>query len=454
MPKKTEKFHRSQLERSYSQIGDAHGQRRALKKITGSGERVGLLDREEANDVLRRKAGGNRDAETTHIPEQAFEESVDPEENESFLRAAQRVPLRRRRSRLGSRFGWKNGWLRLLAAAVIILVFGLLALVAIGSKSLLLHNPQFLLGSGDDIQIDGNRVVTRREAMAVFAPDLGHSVFRVPLAKRQVQLEQIPWVRLATVMRLWPDRLRVRLVERTPVAFVRDGNAVRLVDNQGVLLGLPDAVSQHYSFPVLSGISVSDPLAVRAARVQAYLQFSRALDAEGEKISTTLSEVDLSDPEDIRAVFVGGAHQPLVHFGNSDFLPRYGAYQAHLAEWLQQYPQLRSVDMRYGRQVVLDTGTTPSTNDDSMMPRDMNAIRSNPLDGAAGTAAEAKPTKVTPANAKPKFKNIAAAKPRRAASRPVRRAVHRAAVHRHSSKRDLKRGHIVRHPIMHVVKGA
>jgi cell division protein FtsQ len=442
------------LERSYSQIGDAHGQRRALKKITGSGERLGLLDREEANDVLRRKAGANRDAETTHVPEQMLGESLDPEENEPFLRGTQRVPLRRRRSRFGSRFGWKNRWIRLLAGAVIVLVFGLLALIAIGSKSLLLHNPRFLLRSGDNVQIDGNRVVTGREVLAVFAPDLGHSVFRVPLAKRQAQLEQIPWVRLATVMRLWPDRLRVRLAERTPVAFVRDGNAVRLVDDQGVLLGLPDAVSQHYSFPVLSGISVSDPLADRATRVKAYLRFSRALDAEGEKISATLSEVDLSDPEDIRAVFIGGAHQPLVHFGNSDFLPRYRAYQAHLAEWLQQYPQLRSVDMRYGKQVVLDTGTTPPANDDSMMPRDTNAIRSNTLDSAAGTAAEAEPTKVTPANAKPKLRNIAAAKPRRAASHPARRAVHRAAVRRHSSKRDAKRGHIVRHPIMHVVKGA
>ncbi|MGC1784881.1 MAG: FtsQ-type POTRA domain-containing protein [Acidobacteriaceae bacterium] len=418
-----------------------------MKKITGSGERVGLLDREEANDVLRRKAGAKRDAETAHIPEQASEEFVDPEGNEPFLRTAQRIPLRRRRSRFGSRFGWKNRWVQLLAAAGVTLVLGLLAVIALGSKSLLLHNPRFLLRSGDDVRIGGNRVVTRREAMAIFAPDLGRSIFHVPLAKRQSQLEQIQWVRLATVMRLWPNRLRVRLVERTPIAFVRDGSAVRLVDDQGVLLGLPNAVSQHYSFPVLSGISDSDPLAVRAARVQTYRKFSRALDADGEKISATLSEVELSDPEDIRAVFVGGGHPPLVHFGDSDFLPRYRAYQAHLAEWTQQYPQLRSVDMRYGKQVVLDTGTVPASNDASIMPHDTNAISAKAVDSAPETSA------IKTASAKPR--HIAVAKPRKAAANhPARRAVHRRAVHRHPSKQDLKQGHIVRHPIMHVVKGA
>ena len=43
-------------------------------------------------------------------------------------------------------------------------------------------------------------------------------------------LESIPWVQEATVERALPDRIRVELTERAPVAFLRTGNELQLVD--------------------------------------------------------------------------------------------------------------------------------------------------------------------------------------------------------------------------------
>ncbi|MEA3007671.1 MAG: cell division protein FtsQ, partial [Acidobacteriaceae bacterium] len=166
----------------------------------------------------------------------------------------------------------------------------------------------------------------------------------------------LPWVEHATVMRLLPDQLRVAIVERTPVAFVRQGNTIGLVDAHGVLLHLPPAAmaAKHYSFPVVSGISARDPLSVRAARMHLYQQFIHDLDSGETKVSTQLSEVDISDPEDIWALLPAQGNDIQVHFGDSDFLARYRSYQQHLPEWRQQYPHLASVDMRYEDQVVLD----------------------------------------------------------------------------------------------------
>ena len=42
-------------------------------------------------------------------------------------------------------------------------------------------------------------------------------------------------------MRLLPDQIRVTLVERQPVAFVRHGQQIGLVDANGVLLDMPAA---------------------------------------------------------------------------------------------------------------------------------------------------------------------------------------------------------------------
>jgi cell division protein FtsQ len=105
---------------------------------------------------------------------------------------------------------------------------------------------------------------------------------------------------------------------------------------------------------VVTGISSRDPLPVRAARMHLYQQFIHDLDSGGTKVSSQLSEVDISDPEDVWALLPAQGSDIQVHFGDSDFLARYRSYQQHLAEWRQQYPHLSSVDMRYENQVVLD----------------------------------------------------------------------------------------------------
>jgi cell division protein FtsQ len=90
-----------------------------------------------------------------------------------------------------------------------------------------------------------------------------------------------------------------------------------------------------------------------------YQRFTKELDSRGTRISDSLDEVDLSSPEDVKALIpddgaAGGKGEVLVHFGDSDFLERYDRYKAHLAEWRAQYPRLAAVDMRYERQVVLE----------------------------------------------------------------------------------------------------
>jgi len=156
-------------------------------------------------------------------------------------------------------------------------------------------------------------------------------------------------------MRLLPNKMRVSIVERTPVAFVRQGSHIGLVDANGVLLDMPmDArTSEHYSFPVVTGISAADALSTRAARMKIFERFTSDLDSSGEKISQELSEVDLSNPEDVKALIPDHSAEILVHFGDDDFLDRYRRFKEHLAEWRTIYPKLSSVDMRYERQVVL-----------------------------------------------------------------------------------------------------
>jgi len=77
-----------------------------------------------------------------------------------------------------------------------------------------------------------------------------------------------------------------------------------------------------------------------------YNQLVRELDSEGAHYSQELSEVDLSDPEDVKVLTNDSDGEVLVHLGPSNYLDRYKVYVGHLREWRQQFPRLESVDLR------------------------------------------------------------------------------------------------------------
>jgi cell division protein FtsQ len=245
---------------------------------------------------------------------------------------------------------------RIVAAALVMAGFGAIGFGLWEAHSALLHDARLSIPSSKSIEIAGNNHLSRAQLLSVFGEDVDRNILTVPLAGRRAELEALPWVEHATVMRLLPNTVRVAIVERKPVAFVRQGGEIGLVDAHGVLLDMsPDSPSDHgYSFPVITGISTPDPLSTRAARMKLYLRFTRDLDAGAEKVSKKLSEVDLTDPEDVKALIPDNGTDVLVHFGDDDFLARYQRYEQNLADWKTRYPKLASVDMRYEREVVLE----------------------------------------------------------------------------------------------------
>lgn len=255
---------------------------------------------------------------------------------------------------------------RLLLTAGAVTVFSVVAVSAYALRNFLEHDARFRIAGTSNIQATGLSQVSRSEMLPVFGEDIGRNVFFVPIAERRKQLEQIPWIEHATVMRLLPDQIRITVTERKPIAFQRQGQQVGLVDANGVLLTEPPAMmaQHHYSFPVVTGIDSRDPIASRRARMEVYQSLVGELDAGGQHLSDQVSEIDLSDPEDARVLMPEQGTDILAHLGSDHFLERFQRYKTHIAEWRQQYPKLTEVDLRYEQQVVLQmaghTNVTPA----------------------------------------------------------------------------------------------
>jgi len=341
--------------------------------------------------------------------------------------------FRERVRRPGVRLSLKGGlipktiWGRIAAGGALLVIAGAVAGGTMWARSLLLSDEHFTVPTSASIQIAGNSHLTRAQLLSVFGEDVDRNIFRIPLERRKAELESLPWVAHATVMRLLPNRVRVGIVERTPVAFVRDGTRIGLVDGNGVMFDVPDPQSEsgtqapHYSFPVLTGISLSDPVSTRAARVKLYMEFLAGLDAGGEAVSKRVSEVDLSYPEDVKAIVPDSNSQTsvLVHFGSDKYLERYRQYQEHLAEWKTQCPRLSSVDMRYERQVVLEP-CSPAA--------DLAPVAASAAEAPPKAVSAAKPA-IAPAKVKPRYTPVHGhpMKALKAKGKPVRAAKHGAA---------------------------
>ena len=334
-------------------------------------------------------------------------------------------------------------------------VLGGFALVALGAltaaglalRLTLERNPSFRIRGTQDIQATGLTEVSRAQLLPVFGEDIGRNVFFVPLNERRRQLEEIPWVQHATVMRLLPDHIRVAVVEREPVAFTRNGSRIGLVDADGVLLSMsPAAMARHhYSFPVLTGIDPGDPLTARRTRMAVYMRLMSDLDSSGQHYSQQISEIDLTDPEDARVIMPERGGDVLAHFGEDRFLERYLRFKAHIAEWRQQYPHLSSVDLRYEQQVVLDMASAGQTPAPEAKPQAGAPVAAKPP--AAKQHSEAKRSQTKAKMARSKVDTLAAKRRRAAEDRKRAEKRHAAmmAARRHSAymvlhQRDRENG--------------
>jgi len=211
---------------------------------------------------------------------------------------------------------------------------------------------RFRVESSDNIEITGMQNVTKAQIMEVMGSDIGRNIFFVPLTQQKAQLEQIPWVEAASVMRFVPNRLKVEIHERTPVAFARVGPRISLIDAGGTLMELPQ--KHKYSFPVILGMNPGEPLSTRAPRMKAYNELVQELDSGGARYSQDLSEVDLSDLENLKVRVNDPAGDVLVELGSADYLKRYKTYVSHVQEWRQQFQKLESVNLRYDNQVIVN----------------------------------------------------------------------------------------------------
>ena len=211
------------------------------------------------------------------------------------------------------------------------------------AEQFLITDSRFALGGpGDDssLQVIGAAHASRPAIEKIFADDEGVSVYLIPLSARRDALRDVAWIREASVARLWPNRVIVRVNERTPVAFVRlNASRFGLIDGEGVILpSAPD----RFKLPVLAGVRASDPVVKRREGVQRMLR----LTADLGDATANISEVDVSDGDNLKVTQPYDGRSLTLLLGDRNFAARYKNFVSHYSQIQQRLPGAAVLDLR------------------------------------------------------------------------------------------------------------
>jgi cell division protein FtsQ len=311
-----------------------------------------------------------------------YPQEVLADEEPKYLRRQKPLEIKRRK------FG-RKAWMTYLRVSLwIVAGLGVLGMAYV-TENFLLHAPAMALLKPDQIHIVGNRYVQPANVLGIFGADRNHSVLRIPLDQRRKQIESLPWVERAAVRRALPNHIEVEIAERTPIAFLRDGSETSLVDAYGMILEQP--LKGDFHFPVVSGINAEMPIDERERRMELFAGFIQQIQTAHPGATEQVSEVDLSDAEDLRVTLTGlpsgslpggdwgQTETPLlVHFGDSNFEGKYRTLLDNIGQWRATAGRVESVDLRFSREAVVN-------------PENTSAAQQTPMHKSGGGAATVSP---------------------------------------------------------------
>jgi cell division septal protein FtsQ len=210
----------------------------------------------------------------------------------------------------GRRSLWPAIRFTALTLATVLTVFGA-AFAAWTAEQAVLADGRFRFAPGDAttdqyVTVSGLHHASKASVLRVFNEDRDHSIARIDIDQRRLALQRVDWVKDATVRRIWPNRLAIEVVERTPVAFIEVPAAATgsfenpvsytpaMMDAEGVVLHSRTPIQAE--LPLLVGVRESDRLEVRRDRI---LRMVRLLN-DLSSYRSNVQEVDVSEPANLR----------------------------------------------------------------------------------------------------------------------------------------------------------
>ncbi len=202
-------------------------------------------------------------------------------------------------------------------------------------------------GRSPNLIVEGIHYASASQIRHIFLEDFGRSLYLVPIEERRKQLLEIDWVENATVSKIWPNSIRVRIHERTPVAFVHlppargDGmSQFALIDKDGYILR--PRIAAKFTLPVITGIPENETVENRRARVRRVLGMLNQIGP----LAGQISEIDVADPNDLVVAEHVDNRVVNLMLGDENYTDRLQNFLAGFNEIEAKRPDATTLDLR------------------------------------------------------------------------------------------------------------
>jgi cell division protein FtsQ len=226
------------------------------------------------------------------------------------------------------------------------------AVVGIGYLTVATVMGSSLLAIGH-VTVRGNSRLSTVEVEALMQGIRGQNILSADLHEFQRRLMDSPWVAAATIRRVLPGTIEVRILERTPMAIARIDGRLYLMDAEGVIVDGFGPEYVEYDLPLVDGLTRADADGVpRVDRDRAELtrQFLQTIQSAGT-FRQRVSQVDVAAAGDVAVLLDTDA--TVIHLGDTRFVERLRTYDALVPTLRERLREIDYVDMRFDQRVYV-----------------------------------------------------------------------------------------------------
>ena len=116
---------------------------------------------------------------------------------------------------------YKSNWIKSEGNNLFVAVVNATANVGLRAEIVILH---------------GRRNESKKDIQKALGIRIGAPLLSIDLDTARTRLEALPWIRAASVQREFPDTVRIRIVERRPLAIWQQQNKHYLIDEEGTVI--------------------------------------------------------------------------------------------------------------------------------------------------------------------------------------------------------------------------
>lgn len=202
----------------------------------------------------------------------------------------------------------------------------------------------------------GAQRVTEDWVRQSLAPLQGRNLVTLPLAEAAARVQSNPWIGSVEIAKELPDRLRVQVAERKPVALLTLAGALVYADSEGKAIAPVTTPAELESARKSGLLLVSFPGRPHAGGVAAALKAAAELGRVEPDWAAKLARIEVLGEEDFRLITDALPFPLLVTSGQVG--PKVRRLVELLPELSRRYPKIEAVDLRFSRRIVVQPGIT------------------------------------------------------------------------------------------------